>query len=179
VVVQLLLTVLIGFAAFTATVLAVLVSRFLFPRSAQKPELSLAWVAGLSAERYKPMLRLLDEQDFVFLRSQPGFTEPMAKRLREHRYRMFMAYLESLRGDFEGLVAAVKTLLAQADHDRPNLAFRLLRAQFSFGCSFLIATARAWLWHRGYGKVDARQLVRLFQGIQFELQSLRPGLASA
>ena len=58
--------------------------------------LNADWIDDLSVERYRPMLRLLDERDIEFLRSQPGFTPRMAARLRAQRTQIFRGYLRNL-----------------------------------------------------------------------------------
>lgn len=45
----------------------------------QQPFLPLDWIMDLSADRYRPMCRLLDESDIRFLRSQPGATPATAR----------------------------------------------------------------------------------------------------
>ena len=47
--------------------------------------LTSEWINDISLDRYRPMLRMLDEGDIAFLRCQPGFTPNMAKRLRTQR----------------------------------------------------------------------------------------------
>ena len=58
------------------------------------------WLNDLSTDRYRPMLRLLQEADFQFLCSQQGFTPQMASRLRRQRVHAFRGYLDMLRGGF-------------------------------------------------------------------------------
>ena len=72
--------------------LAVCVGRILSHDSAQKvnPE----WLLQLSTERYRPMLRLLSDDDVAFLRAQPGFRPSMAAKLRAQRCQILKAYLK-------------------------------------------------------------------------------------
>jgi len=133
-----------------------------------------AEIFEISVERYIPMLRLLDDSDFRFLRAQPGFTTEMAARVRAQRYRIFLAYLRNLREDFARIAAALKFLMAHSPHDRPDLASVLLRAQLVFAWGFATAYLRAYVWRFGYGSVNAGELLRVFDGICFELSSLSP-----
>jgi hypothetical protein len=65
------------------------------------------WIDELSMDRYRPMLRLLDEREFQELRSHPGFTPQMASQLRRQRCRIFRGYLRSLSGDFSRVCMAL------------------------------------------------------------------------
>jgi hypothetical protein len=46
---------------------------------------TIDWINELSAERYRPMLRLFDQEDFAFLRSQPGCTPALFAGFRRAR----------------------------------------------------------------------------------------------
>ena len=95
------------------------------------------WIDDLSLDRYRPMLRMLDGSDIAFLRSQPGFTPDMAKKLRTQRSQIFRGYLRSLEADFGRVCAAIKVVMLQSKHDRPDLAEALIRQQVTFACSML------------------------------------------
>jgi len=124
------------------------------------------------------MLRLLDEADFQFLREQPGSTLEQATRLRAQRYRLFLAYLESLCSDFDGLTAAFRLALTHSDGERAPLASTLRRAEVLFAWRSMRVRARAYAWSKGFGKVDAAKLLLVFAGLHTEVRSLapRPGL---
>lgn len=169
-----LLVALISLAVVAAVALTAGAWHFLFSSSRPTPEPSVAWISDLSPSRYEPMLRLLDESDFRFLSEQPGFTPEMASRLRVQRYRIFRAYLRNLRDDFAGLLAALNFVLANADHDRPELASAMLRAQLAFARRFAVAHIRAFAWRFGIGSVNAVDLLGVFEGIHFELRCLVP-----
>ena len=178
-VLQLLFSLSIELAAMTAVTLAALAWRFVFTSGNKMPDLSFEWLSSLSADRYAPMTRLTDEADFRFLRVQPGFTPDMEERVRDHRYRVFMAYLQSLRSDFEGLATAMKYMLANSDHDRANLSSVLLRTQVAFGWAFVLASVRAYAWRKGLCNVDVRNLLTLFDAVRDELRSAAPILNAA
>jgi hypothetical protein len=42
--------------------------------------LPMDWVLDLSVDRYRPMFRLLEQEDIRFLRSQPGATPALVRR---------------------------------------------------------------------------------------------------
>src|ERR1700691_5415462 len=66
------------------------------------------WIDDLSLDRYRPMVHMLDGSDIAFLRSQPGFTPDMAKKLRAQRTQIFAGYLRMLETDFGRLRGAMK-----------------------------------------------------------------------
>jgi hypothetical protein len=179
VVLQLFFSISIGLAAMTGIALAAFAWRYVFPTIGKTPDLRLEWVCTWSADRYTPMIHLTDEADFRFLRVQPGFTAEIEERVRDQRYRMFVAYLRCLRSDFNGLATALKYILANADHDRTTLASTLLRTQVAFSWACVMASARAYAWRKGLGNVDVRQLLAVFDAIHFELRSLAPTVSAA
>src|SRR5580693_4316265 len=107
------------------------------------------WIDDLSLDRYRPMLRMLDGSDIAFLRSQPGFTPDMAKKLRAQRTQIFRGYLRSLETDFGRVCSAIKLIMLQSKHDRPELAEALLRQQVTFACAMLSVRGRLLLYSMG------------------------------
>ena len=63
-------------------VLVKLTRRFASP---QQLPVTAEWIEELSIERYRPMLRLLNQKDLLFLRAQPGFAPQMATDFRIQR----------------------------------------------------------------------------------------------
>lgn len=132
------------------------------------------WIEDLSLERYRPMLRMLDGEDMEFLRSQPGFTPGMAAKLRMQRTQIFRGYLRSLETDFKRVCSAIKLIMLQCNHDRPDLAEALIRQQITFACAMASVRVRLLLYSWGLGGVDVTQLVKLFDSMRLELRSLVP-----
>lgn len=135
------------------------------------------WIDELSVERYRPMMRLLDGEDLDFLRSQPGFTPRMSARLRMQRCQIFRGYLRCLSADFGRVCSALKVLMVQSRHDRPDLAAALLRSQAVFALSMLMVSFRVFLYRWGLCSVDVRGLVGIFESMRVELRSLVPAAA--
>jgi hypothetical protein len=133
-----------------------------------------AWIDELSIERYRPMMRLLDTDDEVFLSSQPGFTPGMIRRLRSQRAQVFQGYLRSLSLDFNRICAAIKLLMMQSRRDRPELAEALVRQQVLFASGMLLVRGRLWLYRFGFGDVDVSSLVAIFDVTRAELRNLVP-----
>ena len=111
---------------------------------------SVKWIDELSIDRYRPMMRLLDPEDFEFLRSQPGITSRQVARLRAQRCRIFRGYLRSLSADFGHVCMALKLLIAESQQDRADLA-RLLCQAAGAVCLFHDPSATpAHLVHLGF-----------------------------
>jgi hypothetical protein len=137
------------------------------------------WIDEISVERYRPMLRLLDSADLEFLRSQPGYTRRMESRMRQQRCQIFRGYLRALDSDFGRVCAALKVLLVQSRHDRPDLAAALLRNQVTFALMMSVVSARVVLYRWGIASVDVRRLVAIFDQMRLELRSVVPATAPA
>jgi len=132
------------------------------------------WIDELSLERYRPMVRMLDGSDIAFLRSQPGFTPGMAKKLRAQRTQIFRGYLRSLETDFDRVCAAIKLIMLQSRHDRPELAEALVRQQVAFACATLSVRAHLFLYRMGVCGVEVSKLVKAFDSVRLELRTMVP-----
>src|SRR5689334_8935997 len=54
------------------------------------------WIEDFSIDRYRPMQRLLCQEDYVFLESQRGYDPSISRTLRKDRRRVFRSYLHSM-----------------------------------------------------------------------------------
>lgn len=132
----------------------------------------------LSVDRYRPMLRLLDEQDFLLLRTQPGFTPDMTQRIRLQRCQIFRQYLGSLNSDFQQVVQSLKMLIAQSSQDRPELARVLVRMQILFALGMLLIRLRLVLYRWGLAQVNISPLIGMFDFVREKLRVLAPFVAA-
>jgi len=137
------------------------------------------WIEELSVERYRPMMRLLDRSDLLFLRSQPGSTARLEANLRTERCRLFRGYLRLMETDFRRVSMALKVLMLQSRYDRPDLASTILRHQIMFAFGVTLVRIRLALFQLGLGAVDASILVGTFDAMRLELRSLTPVMAAA
>jgi hypothetical protein len=164
------------------TFLALAVARLLLVRkvafTGSSLPLTAEWIDELSIERYRPMMRLLDSGDLEFLRSQPGFTPRMATKLRVQRCQIFRGYLRCLNGDFQRVCAAIKVLMLQSRHDRPDLASVLVQHQAMFACGMATVYFRLFLYRWGVCGVDVTSLVKMFDLMRLELRGLVPATLS-
>ena len=133
----------------------------------------MEWIDGISSERYRPMMRLLADEEFEFLRSQAMRPRQIA-RIRARRCRIFRGYLRSLDADFARVCLAVKFLIAESQEDRADLARVLLRQQARFGTAMLRVQFRLLMYNCGLGSVDVSALVGLFDGMRRQMMTLAP-----
>jgi hypothetical protein len=152
--------------------LAICVGRILSHDSGPSP--SPEWLMQLSTERYRPMLRLLSEEDIAFLRAQPGFRPSMAAKLRAQRCQILKAYLRSLDADFRRMCVGIKALMVQSHQDRPDLARLLFQHQLKFSAYMMLVKVRMVLYRLGLGKVEVASLVTLFDVTRGQLRTLVP-----
>ena len=168
---SLLVCVVVASAAVTAI-------RKIAPRPESLP-VTADWINELSVDRYRPMLRLLQEDDLHALRSQPGFTNRMATDLRRERCEIFRGYLRSLRSDFARVCLALKLVMLQAREDRSDLASLLIRSQLAFTWGVALVQVRLALYTCGIGTVDIGDLLKLFDSLRVELRTLVPAAMAA
>jgi hypothetical protein len=140
---------------------------------------TVSWITDLSIDRYRPMLHLLNEKELRYLRTQPGFTPKLETALRIERVKSFRGYLRNLDDDFKRICSALKVLMVQSKHDRPDLAAALMLSQMKFALGMM--TMQLQLVHYRYGArtVDAAALMALFDGMRIELRTLVPAALGA
>ena len=126
----------------------------------------------LAPGKYRPMERLLQEEDFRFLSSQPGFSARLGRRFRAERRRVFRAYLRNLRMDFSRVSQACQMLVIHAAEDRGDLANVIIRQRLVFAVSILAVEGRLLLHAAGVGTVDVHALVGSLETMQGQIQML-------
>ena len=117
-------------------------------------------------DRYRPMTRLLDQEDFDFLASEPGFRPEIARKLRSQRRRVMRLYLRALSKDFNQLHARARRLVAAAPEEHHNLVGVLIRQRATFfrvRSMIEMRLALDWLLP---GRVDIRPLLGALEKLQ-------------
>ena len=140
-------------------ILLVLVVLYRKLSSRQDSDFSIDQCLVLTVEKYRPMERLLREDDFRFLASQRGFSPQLGRRFRAERRRVFRGYLRSLKKDFSRIILVSKLMVLHADEDRADLAKGLIRQRLMFSVGILAVEARLLLHAAGIGTVEVRGLV--------------------
>jgi hypothetical protein len=137
------------------------------------------WIDELSADRYRPMIRLLDGRDIQFLRAQPGFTRAMESDLRPRRCQIMRDYLRCLDLDFNRVATALGLLMVQSEQERPQATAALMEYRLRYEAASAVVRARLFLYRWGIGTVDAAPLVRVFDAIRVELRQVMPSAVPA
>ena len=99
-------------------------------RRSQVP-LAGSWDTDFDIGRYRPMHRLLSEDDILFL-ARVGADSRTTRRMRSERRLLFARYLSNLEMDFARLHGAARELLLAAPEDRPDLAAAIMKQQLEF-----------------------------------------------
>jgi hypothetical protein len=155
---------------------------FLFRRLIAGPKslpVSVDWINDLSIARYRPMERLLSEEDYSFLASQPGFNKKLLGRIRSERRKVFRGYLACLSRDFALVGAALRLMMMYSTQDRPDLAGILYKQQALFAVAMLGVQWRLLLHACGLGNVDVSGLVRAMEQMRLELRQMVPVAGAA
>jgi hypothetical protein len=157
-----------------AVIFLLAVFAFLFYRLASRfsPESGAAeWLDGFSLESYAPMARLLDQSDFQFLASHPGYYPALRKRLRAERRQVFVGYLGLMIRDFNQLLKIGRLMLVNSKEDRPEFARALWRQQMSF--YFAVCSIRCKLALTPFGlRVEGLRLVDSLASMLRQVQEL-------
>jgi hypothetical protein len=171
----------LGLAAFVCLAVGAVLA-FLFRRLIAGPKslpVSVNWINDLSVARYRPMERLLSEEDYRFLASQPGFDKRTLRRIRAERRKVFRGYLACLSRDFSLVGAALRLMVMYSAQDRPELAGILYKQQALFALGMLAAQWRLVLHTCGLGSVDVSGLVRAMESMRMELRLMIPAEGAA
>jgi hypothetical protein len=166
----------LSLAAVLAVVLGLLVRSLSRQSSSDQnaTQWSPGWFDEFSASSYRPMMRLLSEDDFRFLSKQPGFTPEIGKRLRKERRRVFRSYLRNLIRDFNRLYSGATILLVYSETDRPDLAASLVRIRANFYYALCLVQFRLFLHAAGFEMIDVTSMLQSLEFLQVQVRSLRP-----
>jgi len=122
------------------------------------------------AGRYRPMLRLLCEDDLAFLSANRA----LHKTLRAQRRELFRSYLRCLAKDYANLLAGVRMMMVQSGIDRPDLARALAKNRTLFAIAICKVEFRLALHAAGVGKVEISGLVGAFDALRGQISVLSP-----
>ena len=166
-----------AFVCLAVGVVAIVLRRLI--GGAKSLPVSVDWINELSIARYRPMERLLNEEDFRFLAGHPGFDKKMLRRIRAERRKIFRGYLACLTRDFSLVGAALRLMVMYSAQDRPDLAGSLYKQQALFAIGRLAMEWRLFLHACGLGTVDVRGLVRSMEYMRLELRQMIPAEGAA
>lgn len=133
------------------------------------------WWEHFSAERYLPLCHLLREEDYLFLRKQPGYSEALERQLRRRRMAICRSYLAEIRLDFLRLQGVGQALLA-ARQAGPAMQEALFRQRVRFTQAWWSARVRLELQRFGLARADFRGLIG---ALDVSASELRPALSPA
>ena len=124
-----------------------------------------------SFARYEPMARLLSDEDFLFLKAQPGFRPEMGRKFRRERRRIFRLYLHELARDFHRLHAQARVAVSTLAAEHSALVGVLFRGQLRFWYEMAAIEMQLTLSWAGVS-VDARALVEAIGTMHLEISRI-------
>lgn len=122
----------------------------------------------LTADRYRPMFRLLSDDDMGFVSSN----RKLYSELRTKRRNLFRGYLRCLTRDYSRLLAGVRRAMVQSGMDRPDLARALARNRMLFAIAICKIEFRLALHATGIGAVDVSGLVDALEVLRAQVRVL-------
>lgn len=130
-----------------------------------------------SCRTYKPMLRLLSEDDFQFVASSPA----LRKQLRARRRQIFRSYLRCLARDYSRLFSGVRWIMVNSNVDRPDLAILLSRQRRAFALALCRIEWKLALHAAGFEhvKFDVSGMVSALDNLTGIVNVFTPAAAAA
>ena len=144
-------------------------TRMLLRRRSSVATLDSDETDSFSLDRYQPMVRLMAEEDLVFLKSQPGYRAEIGERWKRERRRIFRMYLAELKADFRRLHAHARELVAASGADSSALVEVLMKQQVTFLMATTALEFRLALQWIGIGRVDIRPLIEMVEAMRVDL----------
>lgn len=132
--------------------------------------------AGISpsrAGRYRPMLRLLSEDDLAPVKSN----KKLVRRIRAERASIFRGYVRCLSRDYARVLSGLSLSAVHSATDRPDLAVAILRSRLTFAAALCRLDAMVVLYRFGVCGVDASGLVEALDAL-FAIRSASPAPAA-
>ena len=159
------LTVLLGFTGLI----------YMRQRTAQRDSAAdWEWANGFSVDRYRPMQRLLSEDDCTFLKGQRGYHPSILQSLRHDRRRVFRMYLRSLNRDFNRLYWAAKEAVMFSHAGEAGLLTMIVRQRVLFLWALSLVEMRLVLHAAGIGTVDVRPVLGALEAMREATRILQP-----
>jgi hypothetical protein len=125
--------------------------------------------------RYRPMLRLLSENDLEFAASNPK----IRSRIRSQRRQVFRGYLRCLTKDYARLLLGIRGMMVEAGEDRPDLAKALARNRAQFALALCRIELNLQLHALGIGRVDVSGLVEALDTLRGAVSVMTPATGAA
>lgn len=130
---------------------------------------------SVSIDRYRPMLRLLGDDDLDFVAANRG----LRRVLRARRRELFRSYLRCLARDYALVLAGIRMVMVQSGVDRPDLTRALVRNRVLFAVTMYKVELRLVLHAAGIGRVDISGLVDTLEALRAQLRVLSPAVSAA
>ncbi len=125
-------------------------------------------VAQMSPDRYRPMLRLLSDEDLDFVRTNSR----LRRSVRAARRALFRDYLRCLTRDYSCLLADVRHAMVQSGVDRPDLARALAKNRVLFAIAVCKLEYRLALHAAGIGHVEIAGIVEALELLSRQVSTL-------
>jgi hypothetical protein len=129
----------------------------------------------LSADRYRPMLRLLSDDDLAFVADN----SKLRRNLRAKRRDLFRGYLRCLTRDYGYLLTGIRQAMVQSGVDRPDLARALAKNRALFALAVCKIEYRLALHATGLGTVDVSGLVDALETLRSQVRVLSTASVAA
>jgi hypothetical protein len=158
---------------FIGTLLAIVLGVFalqFFARLHVMNAVTMSQRPAPGASRYRPMLRLLSDEDL----GTGGFSRPVLRKIRAQRRLLFRAYLRCLTKDYGRLLMGIRMVMVNSGVDRPDLARALARNQVFFALAVCRIELRLQLHAAGLGNVDVSGLVEAMETLRIQVNLLSP-----
>lgn len=128
--------------------------------------------------RFKPMERLLRQEDLRYLAAQ-GIETRSINRLRAERRAIFRKYLRSLQVDFARITAMVRLAMVESCEPRPELAATLVRARIFFAYTVVLMEARLLLHAIGWSgiTINVQPAIAALSHMRDEWETMVPSAA--
>ncbi|MCU1257240.1 MAG: hypothetical protein JWO80_125 [Bryobacterales bacterium] len=127
----------------------------------------------IDPSRYKPMERLLRNEDFLFL-AACGVNWRDIRRARSQRRGIFRQYLRSLSVDFGRIAGSLRLAMVDSNKPRPDLATALFRARMVFAYAVVMMEVRLSLHAIGWTGVafNVQPLIAALENMREQYEAM-------
>jgi hypothetical protein len=112
--------------------------------------------------RYRPMLRLLSEDDLGAVRNN----RKLLRKVRSERVAIFRGYVKCISRDYARLLAGIGLSAVQSATDRPDLAWAVFRNRMWFAGALCRLDAMVFFYRFGMCGVDVSGLVEAMDALR-------------